>query len=214
MTPIQPLIQTAFFDSQGLASVSPRSAPDRVNGHAFLADAGQAYAAKVEISTPSRLQSEREAAIELGSYARQLNEVLAKAAALTDDMKQKLLTITKQFPPFAADSDERHQYLQGFSGLRAQFEALDFPPEPEVTSTWGDLFSPRQEFGGNLPSLDPSTATDEQIRQAEVDLEKFGNEVAQQKTSLRSRVEAVSGGEASAQEARMLSQTIAKLMPG
>lgn len=213
MSTIQPLVHQSSYDSSLLATVSARNADNSGDALALSKDTIDAHSARVEISTPSRLQSDRDAAIEVGNYARRLDVALVRAGSLVDRMKEQLLVITKQFPPFAADSSERFQYLNSFSGLRAQFESLTFPPEPEVAGEWAGLIIPAGNFGWDIPSLDPSKATDDEIRKAEAEIDKINGDIEQQRQSLHSLVSSALGGQERVEEARLLSQSIGQTFP-
>jgi hypothetical protein len=158
----------------------------------------------VEISISSRLQSGREVAIALGARARAADTTFDRSLRLVEDMKSQLTSITKQFPPFAADSSERFQFLNNFSGLRAQIESLTFPPEPKASGEWSGVDFPPERMDWDVPFLDPANATDEQVQQAEVALERLGQSLMHRRQSFHESMAAVIG-ENGADHARSLS---------
>ena len=206
MLTIQPFLQQTIYDSSLLATESVRDADKRGNTHTISQGTTGTHSSRVEISPPSRLQSDRDTAIEAGNYARRVDDALIKAGSLANEMKEKLFAITKQFPPFAANSDERFQYLNSFSGLRAQFESLTFPSDPEVGGGWVDLIIPAKQYGWDMPTLDPSKATDDEVRKAEAEIEKVNGDIDQQRQNLRNLVSSALGGHERVEEARLLSK--------
>jgi hypothetical protein len=165
-------------------------------------------AVKLNISPSSRLQSDRDAAIALGNRARDTDATFERALDLVKDMKAQVTAITKQFPPFATDSDERIRYLNSFSSLRKQVEALSFPSEPEAVGAWNQVQFPPKDMNFGIPSLDPITASDQEVFQAEADLERIHADLTRQRVSLYDSVMAAMGDHSDAEQALMLSQEV------
>jgi hypothetical protein len=113
-----------------------------------------------------------EAAVQL----RQTHQGLQQAGDLLAQIKERLLHIVKQYPPFTLDSPQRIAYLNAITGLRKQLDALTFPPrrqEGNVSSEGGGWQqasppSPPSPRPGDLsiPKLDPLSASDIQVRTA------------------------------------------------
>ena len=209
---IQPYSQALPIDN---ALVGPVSMPRATTPAMSLPAPGNVSSAgsvQIDISTPSRLQNDRHGAIELGGYARQLDGALARAADLAAKMREQLNSITKQFPPFPADSQERFQYLNGFSGLRDLFESLSFPKEPDANGQWTDLQIPGGRVGWSVPSLDPSAATDEQIRATEEAVQEINSDIVLHRQGLRASVGAAVGFGLGVEEAHRLSRSLGNWM--
>jgi hypothetical protein len=165
-------------------------------------------AVKLNISPSSRLQSDRDIPIALGNRARDTDATFERALDLVKDMKAQVTAITKQFPPFATDSDERIRYLNSFSSLRKQVEALTFPSEPEAVGAWNQVQFPAKDMNLGIPSLDPITASDQEVFQAEADLELIHADLTRQRVSLYDSVMAALGDHSDAEQALMLSQEV------
>lgn len=178
----------------------PGSVPERASG----SDA----AVSLNISPSSRLQSDRDTVIALGNRARATDATFERALDLVKDMKAQASAITKQFPPFAADSDERVRYLNNFSSLRKQVEALTFPSKPEASGDWSQVSFPAERLNLDIPSLDPASSSDGEIAQAEVELERISADLASQRESLYDSVMAALGDNTEAELARALSQEL------
>mgnify|MGYP001129740655 CR=1 FL=1 len=148
--------------------------------------------ANVAISPPSKLQSERELSLALGQRVRETDATLTRAMTLVDGMREQLGKITKQFPPFAQDDDERLRFLNSFSSLRAQVEALTFPRDPQATGEWNQIEFPPERMNWDIPRLD-AHASDAVVRSAELALEQTGAKLLAQRQSLYQSVIGVVG---------------------
>lgn len=148
----------------------------------------------VSISSPSRLQSERDAAIALGQRAHAVEATFTRMMALVEGMKAQLGGITKQFPPFAADSDDRSRFLSEFSGLRAQIESLTFPPEPTATGEWRTVEFPPPRMDWDIPRLE--NAGDEAVLRAEKLVNALGEDLARRHQRFRDSIGQLTGAEA------------------
>lgn len=169
---------------------------------------GRDAAVTLNISPSSRLQSGRDNAIALGNRARAADATFERALALVQDMKTQLGAITKQFPPFANDDNERVRYLNNFSGLRKQVESLTFPPEPKAAGAWAQVRFPAERLDVTIPDLDPANASDADIVQAEDQLGRIGADLTRQRESLYDSVMAALGGSAEADQALVLAQAV------
>jgi len=165
-------------------------------------------AAKVSLSESARVQAWRTEAIALGHRAREADAALEKAIELVKGMKAQLSSITKQFPPFPADSDERLRYLIGFSGLRAQVESLTFPPEPRDDGHWARIQFPPERIGWDIPRLDPASASEAAVEAAESLLEHIIDDLGQRRQTLFDSVVSVVGGASGVDQARHLAERI------
>lgn len=113
---------------------------------------------------------------EAASQLRQFQSSLGHADELLAKIKEQLLNIVKQYPPFAQDDPQRLAYLNAITGLRKQLDALTFPPEQtqrDASSASGPGLEevpslPANPLKGDLsiPDLDPASAADEDVQQA------------------------------------------------
>ncbi|NWG87671.1 MAG: hypothetical protein HXY26_09240 [Hydrogenophilaceae bacterium] len=116
---------------------------------------GQSVAsAQVTISQEARdrLQQESAAADLQGAIGQRLNK-----------MKDALTAIVKQYPPYRVEDRRRVEYLQLFSGLRKEIEALTTPLGQSVEQT--------AKAAAQVPALDPAKASDQEVRSAVQSLE-------------------------------------------
>lgn len=163
-------------------------------------------AANIAFSPPSKLQSERELSLALGQRVRDSDATLARATTLVEGMREQLGKITKQFPPFAQDDDERLRFLNTFSSLRAQVEALTFPRAPEAPGEWNQVQFPPERMNWDIPRLD-TQSSDAAVRSAEAALEQTAAELQQHRQNLYDSVVGVVGDH-SAESARELALSL------
>lgn len=187
---------------------SPTRAAENAHAERGRPALDTAEVTRVVLSESARLQAWRDGAVALGQRAREADVALAKAIDLVKQMKAQLSAVTKQFPPFPADSEERFRYLNGFSGLRALVESLTFPPVPASDGNWGGIRFPPERIGWDLPRLDPATADDAAVQAAEVQVERIVDDLGQRRQSLFDSVARVAGGDLGADHARQLVERI------
>lgn len=122
---------------------------------------------------------------------RDLTAVVEKSGQILGEMDKDLTIIVKMFPPYPVDNPERISLLNSFGGLRKQIEGLTFPP-PEAFDALGRVLKPditlgypgidgsnndgsnnpltaqyiKQPMWENIPSLDPKSASDEEVNNA------------------------------------------------
>ncbi len=122
----------------------------------------------------ARDQGEQRA--QVASQLRQFQSNLQQADDLLSQIKERLVHIVKQYPPFAGDDPQRVAYLNAITGLRKQLDALEFPPEQasngaEVAGQGSGVQLPtlpanplKQDTP--IPGLDAATASDEEVQSA------------------------------------------------
>jgi hypothetical protein len=101
---------------------------------------------------------------------RQAQSGLKRADELLAAIKEQLVHIVKQYPPFAQDDPQRIAYLNAVTGLRKQLDALAFPPERKLREALSNEdggqaavpLVPTTAIKGDLaiPELDPTSASD------------------------------------------------------
>lgn len=201
-------ISSHFTQPQAPSPTQDAAAPGTTSQGPSLFRPTEADTARVEISTISRVQSERDAAISLGGRARSADATFERALELVKGMKEQLTNITKQFPPYATDNSERIQFLNGFSGLKAQVQSLTFPSDPEATGEWTQVKFPPERIDWEIPELDPTSASDEAIRLAEDKLAQAETLILKDQQDLYDSVAGTSKDSAGDEQALMLSQQI------
>ncbi len=120
-----------------------------------------------------------------------------------DRMREQLGKIVKNYPPFPPGSEERAELLRSFTSLRRQIEQLTIPPNDPIFSPipaeaqnrpteLGEngmvIPIPGQQLqsaptGFNLPDL-PEMATDEQIGEAIIGIDKAKATLEQERNRL------------------------------
>ncbi len=78
-------------------------------------------------------------------------------------MKDQLLQIVKQYPPFSPDSPDRMNMLKNFGSMRRLIERLSFPPVMGDESMDGARMNPAME---TTPTADVRRAALEESRRA------------------------------------------------
>lgn len=78
----------------------------------------------------ARLQANKDEVQTQAIAGRQQLAQAETAQRLLREMKDNLVAIVKNYPPFPPDSRERQRYLEMAEGLRKQMEALIVPPPP------------------------------------------------------------------------------------
>lgn len=124
----------------------------------------------------AQLQTSNDARGEAAQQLRQAQSGLQQADELLTEIKNRLVQIVKQYPPFAQDSPQRIAYLNAITGLRKQLDALEFPPEREDNNItppgvdWQQLLPPQATLPARgdlaIPDLDPRMASDQEVSSA------------------------------------------------
>ncbi len=192
----------------------PARAVENAHAERGRSASDDAEVTRVVLSESARVQAWRDDAVALGQRAREADTALAKAIDLVKQMKAQLSAVTKQFPPFPADSEERFRYLNGFSGLRAQVESLTFPPEPASEGNWAGIRFPPERIGWDIPRLDPATADDAAVQAAEAQVGRIADDLVQRRQSLFDSVARVAGGGYGVDQARQLVEHIRAVIAG
>lgn len=103
------------------------------------------------------LASGKDEASRMAQSAREMQRALQAASVTLQAMRQAVDAVLKQYPPFPPGSEQRVGYLNSVAALRQQIEAMTVPPPQDEA---GVVIYPRLD---DLPELDPSSATDEDI---------------------------------------------------
>lgn len=117
--------------------------------------------------------------------ARAMHRALRAAQTTLGSMRQAADAVLKQYPPFPPGSEQRLSYLRSIAALRHQLDAMTVPPRDDQV---GPVFFPRS---GDLPELDPSRATDEDVAAFSRALDAVLQGVAAGQAMLRERVAAL-----------------------
>ncbi len=149
----------------------------------------------VNISAAASIQVNRDKSIEAGKLVRAADQVLAQQADTLQSMNDNLQAIVKQYPPFRTDDPARAQYLESFSGLRKQMEALQVPKLDSGQDVLPkEIRFPTEHQGLGIPNLDPASASDAQVAAASRQVEAAIAKVSDQREALASGVSQVLGG--------------------
>lgn len=105
-----------------------RIAADKVPGATpgEPADRAAIVRARVELG---RMLAANERLSALATSTRVRDASLGKLSEVLNQMRDTLLTITKNYPPFPPGSEERVSLLRSYAGLRKQIAQLMVPPE-------------------------------------------------------------------------------------
>lgn len=172
------------------SDVEPAATRRGEGGRSIAAEAVASTSAQpfvVTIGRFGRMEARNEQAMAAAGAVREADGVYSSMERMLRDAREKLTTIVKQFPPFLTDDPQRQAYLNGFSGLRAQIEALTVPGErswhvPQL----GDIRIPA--YRPVIPTLDPATATDRDVAMVADGLGKEIQAVARVRVGLAQQV--------------------------
>lgn len=127
----------------------------------------------------------KDEASQTAQTVREMNRTLQSARTTLEGMRQAADAVLKQYPPFPLGSEQRLSYLRSIAALRHQLDAMTVPPRDDQV---GPVFFPRS---GDLPELDPSRATDEDVAAFSRALDALLQGVAAGQSMLRERVAAL-----------------------
>ncbi len=135
---------------------------------------------KNTLETIQKVSNVSELLVSTAKNIRKTDEALSAGASIVAQMKEKLSTIIKQFPPFPPESKERMELLMSYSSLQKQITSLMVPPPPppvyeKVQHLWDNLF-PNQSITLQTPQL-PVTVPESHIKTAAEQLNNVSNQV-------------------------------------
>ncbi|HOP40819.1 MAG TPA: hypothetical protein PLI53_07235 [Geobacteraceae bacterium] len=114
-------------------------------------------------STLGKLDSVTEERNVLAKSIRESDKALQEVSKTTVQMKERLDTIVKNYPPFPQDSVQRKELLMSYVSLRKEIEKMTFPPPPAPTyegnpKLWDELdLSDTQVLADAIPELTQSS---------------------------------------------------------
>lgn len=159
---------------------------------------GEITAVGVAIQSPlhAQIRQAKDALSDAALEIRAADATLDEADQLLAQIKDRLISIVKQYPPFALDNPQRVSYLNSISGLRQQLEALTFPPAREavqVPAQAGRAMA-LSELSPPLPAIPkqgeltvpelPPDAPDEAVAGALDEVARARGQIAQLKQSM------------------------------
>ncbi len=148
--------------------------------------------AMVNISDLASLRFQKDQSIEAGKRIRQVDQAMEQQASVMRQMQSELGAIVKQYPPFASDDPQRAKYLEAFSGLRAQIEAVTWPKEPALETLVPLGMRLPAALGQTPPIPDlPKTASDADVRNAYASIGSALGVLAGQREALADSVRAI-----------------------
>lgn len=135
---------------------------------------------KSTLDTLQKIGSVSDFLISTAKNVRQTNEALSEGKKLIDEMKVKLETIVKQYPPFLQGSTERMDLLMSYSGLQKEITSLMIPPPPppiyeKIQHLWDNLFS-GQSRSIQAPQL-PTDVPDSHVKAVVGQLDNLKSQV-------------------------------------
>lgn len=168
----------------------------------------------------NRLNALADRAQTVAASIRTIDRTMEKVSTTVDTMKKELEGITKTYPPYPLDSEERVKRLKSYAGLRTMIDRLTIPPDDTVRNT-----SHRKEFesilsndytfvieqngmtktvlkedvhygptGLNIPQLASPEATDDRaIEQALQQLDNTGDTIQARREALKAQAVAIGG---------------------
>lgn len=156
-------------------SARPGSGP-QATGQGIIIELAD-YVGRLSSSTSfASIQGQRDQRLEAAVQLRGTDSGLREADELLAALKERLMRIVKQYPPFSQDSPQRITYLNSISGLRKQLDALAFPPERETRQSnaddlnWERAIAPGPSLPSQgdlaIPELDPRSASDDEVATA------------------------------------------------
>lgn len=135
---------------------------------------------KNTLETIQRVSNISDLLVSTAKNIRKTDEALSAGASIVAQMKEKLSTIIKQYPPFPPESKERMELLMSYSALQKQITSLMVPPPPppvyeKVQHLWDNLF-PNQSITLQTPQL-PVNVPNSHIKTASEQLININNQV-------------------------------------
>lgn len=140
-------------------------------------------------STLGKLDSVTEERNVFAKSIRESDKALQEVSKTTVQMKERLDTIVKNYPPFPQDSVQRKELLMSYVSLRKEIEKMTFPPPPEPayeanSKLWDKLdFGDTQKLADAIPEL-TETAEDSQVRRAVNSLDELQTTIGEGRKEL------------------------------
>jgi len=151
----------------------------------------------------AQLRSGQDSLNKAASVIRDVGDTVEKVGQLLDQIENNLGKIVKMYPPYPIDSPERVSLLNDLGGLRKQIDALTFPP-PESAEEIGqllgthkgvetkvveasvspDLVKAAKDHLNDIPILDPSNASDTEVRNVLDQIDAFKSSLDDIKSKL------------------------------
>lgn len=98
-------------------------------GQSRDAISGQTIESPQQISALAKMAGRSIAQNEAASMVRYADKAMAGADRLLGQMKESLGAIVKMYPPYPIDNPQRIEYLNKYTQLRHQIDALTLPPD-------------------------------------------------------------------------------------
>ena len=179
-----------IYQQQALTQQSTKAAPDSAAQKAS-ADPPQKDSVSVSSSRVTMRNLDTARAIEqmhanLNQQARSVretNESINRSVDQIDTMRNTLMNVSKNYPPYPVDSKERNEILMSYVSLRKELMRLMVPPPPppvyeKVQHMWSSLFDESgQVAAAKIPELTPKSS-DAAVRSAVDSLTSTSGELA------------------------------------
>jgi uncharacterized protein YoxC len=114
------------------------------------------------LDTLKSLEGLQKRSNELAQDIRATSKNISAVTDLVTKMQSSLASITKNFPPFNVESQERQQILMSYVSIRKELEKMTIPPPPSplyenVSNIWNKSIA---KDGTLLPEAVPALQTD------------------------------------------------------
>ncbi len=135
------------------------------------------------LDTVRAIEQHHSAMNKLITGARQTNEALNGAVDQISRMTTSLEGITKNFPPFPADSKERQQLLMSYTSIRQELLKMTVPAPPptlyeKVKSLWQSLVGPNGQLSAAAVPALGQESTDQQVHDTLSQTQQTGSRLA------------------------------------
>ncbi|NLI82484.1 MAG: hypothetical protein GX443_12490 [Deltaproteobacteria bacterium] len=135
---------------------------------------------KVSTSQLNGLRSVDSSLNKVARTIRHADSAMEKIGELLGEMKSKLESIVKNYPPFPPGTEERARYLESYNGLRSQMAQLAIPPEKEGAGA--KMFPPTEyREGGNWEFLVEKDGQLRTVHKGEIQLNLEGLDIPELK---------------------------------
>jgi hypothetical protein len=197
-------LQVSAEPTKRTGSSEPRSITHKSH-EAGLSDVVPAHGGRL---ASDRLDAIHSRLNNIAQSIRFVDRTAERIETFIDEMKARLKTIRKQYPPFPPGSEERERLLRSFNAFRKQIDQLTIPPREEFmkmvmadpgvvpeSRDWGVVKDNGQSGtihgqqvhtgsrGLNIPEI-PEGATDDEVVAFLKDLDVFSEIVRQRRSDL------------------------------
>lgn len=188
-----PYIQHKSANPQAKQDLTASNRDNVPNSHAASVDqveVKQSTALK-NLDTVRAIEQMHSRLNDLVKAVRETNEGLAQSADMFLQMQSKLKEITKNFPPFPVDSQERQDTLMNYISIKKQLEQMAVPPPPppiyeNTKHLWNDLFTEQSQIRPELLPQLGTSSSDSSVKAAETDIASVSDKISSLSSTITS----------------------------